>query len=563
MVEEFEGKNFDKVTLDYLNNFLYEFDALFGNYVSREEVIRRIRENLDNSFIFQDDLGEQTFGKYSKAEKAITLKAGLTPDELKSIVFHELIHCITTKGNDTGFCREYSSEELDRSVYIGRGINEGTTEYLTILRDEQFAPDLKRSAYPVLVENVKYIVDIIDERKYINIFLNSSEKIIDVFCQAFDYENESSAHEFIRYLDYVLRNEKRIRNLINFYRFRRRPLKIEDKKDRYTVDGLVEAYCRGYLKKNANTVEDYTLLFDTIKEMMGFFDVIKLDLFDELINKANILISRDKKFLEELPEDIKQIIILNNEVRKLNNMTINQRLSEISGRYINMLNDVIIHDNYEIIANIFRIKMMNMLYLDNNFINLDDICALSKIIIDRGLNFGNLSIDIFQEEKPLREKLYCMYQCDQEKKQPVGLVLYDYDKAMKMKLVDSRRKDKLIDKYNEIIEEKDEVYEDEHGEIIIKKQNGEYYFKGNVREEVSKLNSAGHIKSNYETLYKQKMSIERRIKRLEKLNAPPLMLEQARSTKDKIEEMINEIMGAVYGDNAENTGNKQEELDER
>ena len=563
MVEEFEGKNFDKITLEYLNNFLYEFDALFGKYVSREEVIRRIRENLDKSFIFKDDLGDEIGGQYSKTEKTITLKSGFTPDTLKSIVFHELIHCITTKGIDTGFSREYSSEEFDRSVFIGRGINEGSTEYLTVLRDKKFAPDLNRIAYPVLVENVKYLIDIIGEEKYINIFLNSSGKIIDTLCEVFDYEDESSAHDFIRHLDYIYNNGKRLRNIIAICKIMNMPLNIDDEKDRFTVSKIIETYCRGHLKKKIDNVSDYTVLYDTIKQFMGFFDVIRLDIFDALINKALTLASSYEEAIKMFPENISQIIKMNNEIKKLDNMPINQRLNEISNKYMDMLNDIMINDDYEVMANIFRIKMMNSLYLDNSFKNLDDICALSKIITDRGLNFGNLSIDIFQDQELLSEKLYCLYKCDQEKKQPVGLVLCDSENTVEMKLVDSVKREKLINQYNGKIAEEDEIYEDEQGDIIISTPEGEYYLKGHINEEVLQLDNIGYIKSNYEVLYNRKMNRERRIKKLEKLNAPPIILEHERKMMEEVERLMREIMGADYGDNAENVANEQEELDER
>ena len=44
MVIEFEGKKFDERTIELINNFINEFDELFGKYISREQVIKRINE---------------------------------------------------------------------------------------------------------------------------------------------------------------------------------------------------------------------------------------------------------------------------------------------------------------------------------------------------------------------------------------------------------------------------------------------------------------------------------------------------------------------------------------
>ena len=190
MIEErFEGKNYNEETIKYLNNFLYEFDALFGIYVSREEVIRRIKENLDESFIYRDDFPDRIYGTYHANKKTIELRSDLDPGLLKSVIFHELIHCITTRGKDTGFCREYSSEDFDRSVFIGRGINEGTAEYLTQLRDKRFAQNIKKTSYPVLVQNVKYIMDIVGEESLINAFFNEPENIVELIYEGFNYED--------------------------------------------------------------------------------------------------------------------------------------------------------------------------------------------------------------------------------------------------------------------------------------------------------------------------------------------------------------------------------------
>ena len=40
--EMIERKGFDPKAIEFLNNFLYEFNDLFGSYLSQEEVLERI-----------------------------------------------------------------------------------------------------------------------------------------------------------------------------------------------------------------------------------------------------------------------------------------------------------------------------------------------------------------------------------------------------------------------------------------------------------------------------------------------------------------------------------------
>lgn len=63
----FENKNFDDESLEYISNFIDEFDSIFGKYVPREEVIRRINENLDEiiTYDFENDGKREVLGNYN------------------------------------------------------------------------------------------------------------------------------------------------------------------------------------------------------------------------------------------------------------------------------------------------------------------------------------------------------------------------------------------------------------------------------------------------------------------------------------------------------------------
>ena len=75
IAEVFKDKNFDEITLKYINNFIEEFDDLFGKYVNREEVIKRIKENLNQSFVFKEIKGAKGL-YYNKEKKILTFLCG-------------------------------------------------------------------------------------------------------------------------------------------------------------------------------------------------------------------------------------------------------------------------------------------------------------------------------------------------------------------------------------------------------------------------------------------------------------------------------------------------------
>lgn len=56
--EMFERKGFDQKAIEFLNNFLYEFNDLYGKYLPQEEVIQRINDYLDE-IEFVDEMHEE------------------------------------------------------------------------------------------------------------------------------------------------------------------------------------------------------------------------------------------------------------------------------------------------------------------------------------------------------------------------------------------------------------------------------------------------------------------------------------------------------------------------
>lgn len=70
--EMIERKGFDPKAIEFLNNFLYEFNDLFGSYLSQEEVLERINNYLDEiEFVEEIPYSEENgvIGLYNLEEK--------------------------------------------------------------------------------------------------------------------------------------------------------------------------------------------------------------------------------------------------------------------------------------------------------------------------------------------------------------------------------------------------------------------------------------------------------------------------------------------------------------
>lgn len=180
--EIFEEKNFDKKTLELIENFLNEFDDLFGEYVSREEVIRRIKENLNHSVEFKEFDSKSILGEYNATINKISLKQGLEEEQLKDVFFHEMVHCITKDKDCVGFSREvFDKSGKSRRVQV-TGFTEGFTQYVSKIRAEKYGGDT--NSYPILTEQIQNMVSLTGEDKFLDMAFNNREGLADLLIDA-------------------------------------------------------------------------------------------------------------------------------------------------------------------------------------------------------------------------------------------------------------------------------------------------------------------------------------------------------------------------------------------
>ncbi len=169
-------KNFNQQTLNMIEQFVTEFDDTFGEYLSPDEVIERIENNFN--YKIKKKKRSISSGTYNSKHGKISLKDEEDKDRLSSVMFHEFLHCITTKRDSnnnvlyTGFARKYTIAEIDEGmVVIGVGVNEGMTEMLTQMNDLNHGRILEENSYMTLTQQMKNISYITQLSNLINTFL--------------------------------------------------------------------------------------------------------------------------------------------------------------------------------------------------------------------------------------------------------------------------------------------------------------------------------------------------------------------------------------------------------
>ena len=162
---EFADKQFDEQTLELITNFIEEFDSLFGKYLPREEVIGRIRDNLNKVTFNYEFKNPKIQGTYILDDGCIYLSKNLQDIEnIKAVFFHEMIHCLTANREKgiVGFKKTMTCQDFDddsEQILIGHGFNEGVTEYATRIRCQKYAPELHRNSYPILAEQIENLAE--------------------------------------------------------------------------------------------------------------------------------------------------------------------------------------------------------------------------------------------------------------------------------------------------------------------------------------------------------------------------------------------------------------------
>ena len=199
--EVFKDKNFNEETLNLIDNFIEEFDSLFGKYVPREELIKRIKENLNENISYEKFEKGKVLGTYNSQDKKITLKENLSEERLKAVFFHEMVHCITNHGDYVGFTGELSEK-------TAIGITEGFTQYVSKVRNRKYGVEL--NSYPILTEQTENLVELLGEEEYLDAAFNDPERVFILMQKEGLIEDELDAEDFCDHFDIIWKHEDEI-----------------------------------------------------------------------------------------------------------------------------------------------------------------------------------------------------------------------------------------------------------------------------------------------------------------------------------------------------------------
>lgn len=206
--ELFKNKNFSEDALFYLENAINEFDDLFGRFLSRDEILARINNNI-NSIEFVDEIKSESTcpaGQYIPEEKKVLIKKGYSIEHTKSIFFHELLHALgLDKDMICGFRNEVINNDfISFSTQYGSGWDEGFVEMMTKMRDQKYSKGETIIAYPILSEAVQTFSEMFGLDEMIEMYFKHPKDFVGFL------EQRNISSDFLFDFDIIQKHEKNI-----------------------------------------------------------------------------------------------------------------------------------------------------------------------------------------------------------------------------------------------------------------------------------------------------------------------------------------------------------------
>ena len=187
----------------------------FEDILSKEEIDRRIEENLENIVI---DPTIATPKEYNHITKTIKLQDSYYQEAIGQILYHEFLHALTYPG-----VQRLIVFGTDERYEYGRGINEGIISVLQSNRKTKgFTSYKEKFSYPYeteLVELLKIVYENTNEAKKDNInfydeFVKNPNKVIDMLYTI--YEQDESYIEYGPNVDEKTKDSQKMSRALSF-----------------------------------------------------------------------------------------------------------------------------------------------------------------------------------------------------------------------------------------------------------------------------------------------------------------------------------------------------------
>lgn len=554
--EIFKEKNYDEQTLNLIENFLYEFEEVFGKYLPREEVIKRIKANLDHSVLITNIDGNKHTGLYDPKEKKITLLEGMDEDAQKAVFFHEMIHCITSYEKFVGFGLEYCDEDNPiRQTGTAIGITEGFTQLATKKRNERFG--VKFDTYPILTEQVENIAELLGEDKFFDIAFNNPLGLEDAMLDAGLIEYSGEAGPLFEQFNTIWRHEKEIyedrgyqkskeeRLLKAIFGLKKPKIYPVENAKHHIVITLLERYDRIDIKTTDELIE---LFNQTLKYAKQLDIQTSAGIYNTYFTKLDILeesgIPREE-ILEALPPEMRLFTEYEYKYREFMELSPREQLEKIAESPREVDEEIlsgILGDDYAtaIVTNIF-----NGFSDKNKSIDMATqlVRGFAQKIVDEGYDIDKLAFEFIEIDGFVSGLAFNMYENDGENARYLGTfsnITSECDLEEYKACSEEERK--------RILAEKDLpddyiVLSSESGCLILFGGDDEYLC---IDDEGYSYENDGEVKyfgSNIEYLRGRIQNSGKRYQQLVQLRAPQKILEEASKSIRAIEGKLDEKRG--------------------
>lgn len=467
-----ESKNFDEQSMQMIETFVREFEDLFGKYVSKDEILKRINNNL-NKITFCELEKENTFGTYDGEEKEIQLKQiDLSNNEvletLKSVFFHEMIHCIT-RDNERGvtcFSVELEGEDFDDiSLVTCHGLTEGFTQFVTNIRDRKYSSNLQFVAYPILAEQIENIVELIGEEKFLDIAFNRPEEIGGAL--GFEEGESFFANDLYEAFDDIWFEE----NEIYFSKQRQNEKEgrilsalfgkgyTKSKTLKRAKNTIIESLNRLLLKREINTVEELGKAYEKI---CVYADQLNTDMnfsfVQDLLSNVEILQSKGvtmEEILSGCNEDLRKIVAsdqltkefcsmdIEEKIRRLADPDFEEKLYEIGIYEVIFYDDFLAQMSYSIMPTDSKERSATLFTTLKN--------GLAKRIIERGYNIEQLALEFVDFKQIYEINMFNLYSYAGERMYLGTYCEYDCI-PYEVSLCGEQEREEIAQKYPELME---------------------------------------------------------------------------------------------------------------
>ena len=182
--------NYDDFTKKAIYRFILEFEYMFPNVMSEEDLIKKISSNLSTSITF-DALDGVAFpdeldvsGYYNPISKRIYIEKNLCSSAVDSVLFHEFLHCLTI--------RDTSDKDLE-SEFV-------TETFVSLMQNkyEKKVSDSNKRSNNYIINYAKQLEIIFDDELF-NVYVNNGRDISPLFdyYPVQQYDNKTVLHNFV------------------------------------------------------------------------------------------------------------------------------------------------------------------------------------------------------------------------------------------------------------------------------------------------------------------------------------------------------------------------------